>query len=104
MTPAYFSTSNARALACSSAASPVSAAAMCGTMPRVQPRAVAAAARGPLDSPAARVSTTPVPGVAITTREVSRNSVFMPAVCAGRPLNVLNEIAHGSIHQRQARA
>src|SRR3954454_4532479 len=50
------------------------AAAMCGTMPSVQPKAATTLARDPRESPAARVNSTPVPGETITMSEVMRNS------------------------------
>ena len=40
---------------CSSAASPMIAAAICGTMPSVQPKAATTLARAPRESPAASV-------------------------------------------------
>ena len=54
-TPSHFSVWNASALACSSAATPSTAAAMCGTMPSVQPKAATTLARAPRDRPAASV-------------------------------------------------
>src|SRR4051794_1757819 len=50
------------------------AAAMCGTIPMVQPNAATTLAREPRDSPAASVNSTPVPGEATTMNEVMRNS------------------------------
>ena len=43
------------ALVCSSAARPMIAAAMCGTMPSVQPNAATTLARAPRDRPVASV-------------------------------------------------
>ena len=55
------------------------AAAMCGTIPSVHPNAATTLARDPRESPAASVNSTPVPGEAMTIREVIRNSMLMVA-------------------------
>jgi hypothetical protein len=65
------------ALVCRSAASPVIAASMCGTIPSVQPKAATTAARVPRDRPAASVTKTPVPGEATIIRDVIRNSIVI---------------------------
>src|SRR5689334_14861466 len=62
------------ALVCSSAARPMMAAAMWGTMPSVQPNAATMLAREPRDRPVASVNSTPVPGDTTTISEVSRKS------------------------------
>jgi hypothetical protein len=62
------------ALVWSSAARPVIAASMCGTMPSVQPSAAIKLALAPRDRPAASVYRTPVPGVTTTISVVARNS------------------------------
>ena len=64
----------ATALACMMAARPVTAAIMCGTMPSVQANAATRLACQPRETPAARVYSTPAPGVATTMSVVSRNS------------------------------
>src|SRR5258706_12802630 len=51
---------------------------MWGTMPSVQPNAATTLARGPRDSPAASVYSTPIPGDATTISEVMRKSQLMP--------------------------
>src|SRR5262245_29277091 len=57
------------------------AAAMCGTMPSVHPNAATILARDPRERPAAKVNSTPVPGDAMTIRDVIRNSMLMIAPC-----------------------
>ena len=59
------------------------AAAMCGTMPSVQPNAATTLARDPRARPAAMVNSAPVPGEATTMNEVRRNSRVMVAVWHG---------------------
>ena len=68
------------ALVCSKAASPRIAAAMCGTIPSVQPNAATTLARAPRASPAASVYSTPTPGDMTTISEVSRNSMVIAAL------------------------
>ncbi len=53
----------------------MAAAAMCGTMPSVQPNAATTLARVPRERPAASVTSTPVPGEATTISDVSRKSM-----------------------------
>src|SRR5262249_35414452 len=53
------------------------AAAMCGTMPSVQPNAATMLAREPRDRPVAKVNSTPVPGEITTISDVSRKSRLM---------------------------
>jgi hypothetical protein len=53
------------------------AAAMCGTMPKVQPKAATMLARDPRDRPVASVNSTPVPGETTTISDVIRNSMVM---------------------------
>ena len=65
------------ALVCSSAASPRIAAAMCGTMPSVQPKAATTLAREPRDRPVAMVNSTPVPGETTMISVVSRKSMLI---------------------------
>src|SRR3977135_1457342 len=65
---------NAIALACMMAASPVTAATMCGRMPSVQANAATRLARHPREIPAATAYSTPAPGVATTISVVSKTS------------------------------
>src|SRR5690242_12672941 len=60
------------------------AAAMCGTIPSVQPNAATTLARRPRERPADSVYSTPVPGVATTISEVSRNAALTRAVLPRR--------------------
>ena len=57
------------------------AAAICGTMPTVQPNAATTLARDPREMPAARVYSTPVPGDATTMSDVIRNSQLIGVPC-----------------------
>jgi hypothetical protein len=68
---------NAIAEACRSAASPAIAATMCGRTPWVQPNAAKMPALEPRDRPAAMEYTAPVPGVATTTRMVSKKAMLI---------------------------
>ncbi len=59
------------------AARPAIAAAMCGTMPRVQPNAATTDIRSPRVRPVATVYTAPVPGETTMMNAVIRNSTLM---------------------------
>ena len=59
------------------------AAAMCGTMPRVHPKAATVLARDPRERPAAIVKSTPVPGETTTINEVTRKSMLTAGLLAG---------------------